>query len=138
MEIPAALDYLRDHKNGVLMTLKANGRPQASNIIYTVDDEGVIRISITEARAKARNAKRDPRVSLHVTAEDFYSYVVVEGDADLSPVAADEHDATVEELIAVYRAMVGEHEDWDDYRRSMVADGRLVLRLRPTNAYGMA
>jgi hypothetical protein len=62
--------------------------------------------------------------------------VVFEGDAELSPVAADPHDATVEELIDVYRRVLGEHPDWDEYRRAMVSDGRLVIRLRPTHAYG--
>jgi hypothetical protein len=55
----------------------------------------------------------------------------------LSPVAADKTDATVEELIEQYRGFVGEHPDWDDFRRAMVADGRLVLRVHPERAYGM-
>jgi len=95
-------------------------------------------VSITADRAKYANLVRDPRVSLHVTAEDFWSYVVLEGDADLTPVAAAPDDATVEELIELYRAVNGEHPDWDDYRAAMVADRRVVLRLRPTHAYGMA
>jgi len=37
----------------------------------------------------------------------------------------------------LYRAVLGEHPDWDDYRRAMVADKRVVIRLRPTHAYGM-
>jgi hypothetical protein len=72
-----------------------------------------------------------------VTAADFWSYVVLEGDADLSPVAAAVDDATVDELVLLYREMVGKHPDWDEYRAAMVADQRLVLRLRPTRAYGM-
>jgi hypothetical protein len=52
-------------------------------------------------------------------------------------VAADPHDDTVEELVAYYRAGSGEHPDWDEFRSTMVADRRLVLRVRPTYAYGM-
>ena len=64
-------------------------------------------------------------------------YIVVEGTAEFSPVSADEHDATVEELIEVYRLIGGkEHPDWDDYRRAMVADGRVVLRLHVEKLYG--
>ena len=51
--------------------------------------------------------------------------------------ANDPHDATVEELVALYRSLAGEHDDWDDYRASMVKDGRLVIRITPTSAYGM-
>lgn len=137
MDTTRALAHLREHRNGVLVTLKADGRPQSSNIIYAVGDDDVVRISVTDSRAKTRNLRRDPRVSLHVSADDFWSYVVVEGDADLSPVAADPHDATVDELVELYRAMQGEHGDWDEYRAAMVADRRLVLRLAPTHAYGM-
>jgi PPOX class probable F420-dependent enzyme len=136
MQIAHALTFVRDHKRGVLTTLKADGRPQLSNIIYAVDGD-TVRISITADRAKARNAARDRRVSLHVTSDDFWSYVVLEADAELSPVAATPDDATVTELVELYRAMAGEHPDWDDYRASMVRDQRLVLRLRPTHAYGM-
>ena len=49
----------------------------------------------------------------------------------------DPHDATVEALIDYYRSVMGEHGDWDEYRRAMVADGRLLLLLAPTHAYGM-
>ena len=138
MDLDAALAYARDRQHGVLITLKADGRPQASNIMFATGDDGVVRISLTDSRAKTRNARRDPRVSLHITADDFWSYVVLEGDADLTPVAADPADATVDELVDLYRQLQGEHDDWDDYRAAMVRDGRLVLRLRPTHAYGMA
>lgn len=138
MEISAALDYIRQRQRGVLLTLKADGRPQASNIMYGVGDDGVIRISATADRAKSANARRDPRVSLHVTAEDFWSYVVVDGDADVTPTAAAPDDATVEELVELYRSLQGEHPDWDDYRAAMVNDRRLVIRIHPTHAYGMA
>ncbi|HEV7721538.1 MAG TPA: PPOX class F420-dependent oxidoreductase [Iamia sp.] len=138
MDLTAALAYARTRDHGVLVTLKADSRPQLSNINYGVDDGGVVRVSITADRAKYANLVRDPRVSLHVTAEDFWSYVVLEGDADLTPVAAAPDDATVEELVELYRSVGGEHPDWDDYRAAMVADRRVVLRLRPTHAYGMA
>ncbi len=81
--------------------------------------------------------RRDPRVSFHVTSGDFWSYVVVDGHAELSAVAQDPHDAAVEELIDLYRAVQGEHPDWDDYRAAMVRDRRLVVRLRAERAYGM-
>jgi PPOX class probable F420-dependent enzyme len=138
MDLTAALDYARTRDHGVLATLKGDGRPQLSNINFAVGDDGVVRISITADRAKYANLVRDPRASLHVTADDFWSYVVLEGEADLTPVAAAPDDATVEELVDLYRSVQGEHPDWDDYRAAMISDQRVVLRLRPTRAYGMA
>lgn len=137
MELSDALDFARQHRNGVLVTEKRNGRPQLSNIIYAVDADGLVRISITADRAKAKNLARSPIASLHVTRDDFYAYVVLEADAELSPVAEQPDDGTVDELVELYRAMIGEHDDWDDYRAAMVRDQRLVVRLKPTHAYGM-
>jgi PPOX class probable F420-dependent enzyme len=136
-ELAAALDYARTHRRCVLITLKKDGRPQSSHVSQWTDAEGVVRVSLTADRAKTKNLERDARVSLHLQADDFWSYVVLEGEADLAPVAASPDDATVDELVAYYRAVSGEHPDWDDYRRAMVADRRLVLRVRPTYAYGM-
>ena len=137
MELGDAIDYVRSHRNGVLTTIKRDGRPQLSNIVYLVGDDGSVQISLTDSRAKTRNLRRDPRASLHVTAADFWSYVVLEGDVSLTPVAADPNDATADALVEYYRALVGEHDDWDDYRRAMVNDSRLVATLVPTRAYGM-
>jgi PPOX class probable F420-dependent enzyme len=93
-------------------------------------------VSATDDRAKTRNLRRDPRASFYVGSSDGRSYLVAEGDAELSAVAADPHDAAVEELIDVYRKIAGEHPDWDEYRAAMVADRRLVIRLRADRAYG--
>jgi PPOX class probable F420-dependent enzyme len=137
MDLPSALSFARDHRRGVLVTQKRDGRPQLSNILYAVDGDGTIRISITADRAKAKNMARDPRASLHVTREDFYAYAVIEADVELSAVVQAPDDEAAEELVELYRSLAGEHPDWDDYRRSLVADRRLVARLTPTGAYGM-
>jgi PPOX class probable F420-dependent enzyme len=133
------LALLADGHGGVVVALKRDGRPQLSNVSYTFDpDRRLIRVSITEGRAKTRNLRRDPRVSFYVSAPDFRSYVVAEGEAELTPVASAPDDATVDELVEVYRAIAGEHPDWDEYRAAMVADERLVLRIPVTRVYGMA
>ncbi len=133
------LALLAGSHDGVLTTIKRDGRPQLSNVGYTYDPERrLIRVSVTAGRAKTNNLARDPRASFHVTAGDFRTYVVAEGIAELTPVAADPGDATVEELIEVYREIAGEHPDWDEYRAAMVADKRVVLRLPVDRVYGMA
>jgi PPOX class probable F420-dependent enzyme len=138
MELNEGLAFVRARQHGVLTTIRANGRPQLSNILYVPGDDDVVRISITDTRAKTVNMRRDPRVSLYVVGDTFWQYVVLEGTAELSPVAADPHDDTVEQLVAYYRAGNGkEHPDWDEYRRAMVADRRLVLSVRPERAYGL-
>jgi PPOX class probable F420-dependent enzyme len=136
MDIPEALNFAAARRNGVLVTQRRDGRPQLSNISYAVV-EGVIKISITATRAKYANLMRNPHASLYVSREDFWGYVVIDGDAQLSSVATKPDDAGVVELVELYRAILGEHPDWDDYRRAMVADKRVVVRLTPTHSYGM-
>lgn len=133
----ALLKLVAAYKGGVLVTLKRDGRPQLSNVMHAYyADEGVIKVSLTDDRAKTKNLRRDPRASYHVTSDDRWAWTVAEGIADLSPVAADPHDDTVEELVSLYRDLNGEHPDWDEYRQAMVRDRRLVLRLRVEHAYG--
>jgi PPOX class probable F420-dependent enzyme len=123
---------------GVLATIKRDGRPQLSNVSYHFDPrELVIRVSITEPRAKTRNLRRDPRASLLVDADDGWSYAVAEGTAELTPPAAAADDDTVEALIALYRNIAGEHPDWDEYRQAMITDRRVVLTLPISHVYGM-
>jgi len=130
---------LADAHHGVLVTLRSNGRPQLSNVSHTFDPgTRLVRVSVTDTRAKVRNLRRDPRASFYVTSRDFWRWAVADGIAELTPVATDPQDATVEELIEVYRAIAGEHPDWDDFRRAMVADRRLVFRLRVERIYGNA
>jgi len=137
MELGTAVDFARTHRQSVLTTIRANGRPQLSNVVHGVFEDGVIRISITADRAKYRNLSRDPWAALHITRRDFFAYVVLEGAVELSPVATSPDDATVEELIEYYRALTGEHDDWNAYRAAMVADRRVVVHFTPNRAYGM-
>lgn len=135
----ALLDLLRTRPFGALVTLKKDGRPQLSNVLHHYDAETrTLRISVTDDRAKTANLRRDPRASYYVTAEDGWSYLVVEGAAEFSEVAAEPEDAAVEELVGLYRDLRGEHPDWAEYRASMVAEKRMVLRLRIERHYGMA
>ncbi len=134
----ALLGLIADHQRGVLATIRRDGRPQLSNVNYAYDrDARMIGVSITDDRAKTRNLRRDPRASFHVTTADGWAYAVADGTAELTPVAQQPDDAPVEELVELFRAVQGEHDDWDDYRAAMVRDKRLVLRLAVDRVYGM-
>lgn len=135
----ALYDLIGSRRNGVLATLKRDGRPQLSTVSHHFDAGArTLLVSITETRAKTKNMRRDPRVSYHVGSENGWSYAVAEGTAELSPAAAAPGDATVEALIALYREIGGEHPDWDEYRAAMVADQRLLLTVHIDRVYGVA
>lgn len=136
MELDEALAAARATHHSTLTTIRRNGRPQLSNVVHTIDADGLIRISTTADRAKARNLQREPWAALHVNGPTFFSYAVLEGEAELSEVAAATDDAVVDELVDLYREIAGEHDDWDAYRQAMLDEQRLVIRFRPTRAYG--
>jgi len=139
MSDEALKGLLASTHGGVLVTLKRDGRPQLSNVGHTYDPKtGLLRVSVREPLAKTKNLRRDPRASYHVSSADFRRWAVGEGIAELTPVATDPHDDTVEELIDVYRSIAGEHPDWDDYRTAMVREARVVVRLPITHLYGRA
>jgi PPOX class probable F420-dependent enzyme len=120
MELAESLEFVGARQQGVLATIRANGRPQLSNILYIPGEDGLQRISVTDSRAKTANLRRDPRASLYVVGDTFWQFVVVEATAELSAVAADPHDDTVEQLVAYYRAGRGEEHP-----------------LHPEHAYGL-
>ena len=124
---------------GALATIKRDGRPQLSTVNFTFDPtSAMVRISVVDGRAKVHNLRRDPRASVFVTSTDGWTYAVLEGTVELSPVAVAPDDDTVEELVEVFRAIRGEdHPDWDEYRAAMVSDQRLVARLHVERVYGL-
>jgi PPOX class probable F420-dependent enzyme len=134
---PRMLAFVAEHRWGVLAAIKRDGRPHLSNVGYAYDaGQQLFRVSVTADRVKTRILAADPRVTLHVASKDFWTWVAVEGTAELTPPAAAPDDATVEELVTYYRGVRGEHPDWDEYRAAMVTDRRLVVRFTPKHTYG--
>lgn len=136
MDRRTTLEWLARQRHGVIATIKSDGRPQLSNVAYALIGEEV-HVSVTADRAKTRNLRRDPRVSMHVTTAQFHPYVVVEGTATLSAVTTRTDDETADLLVDTYRAVAGEHPDWDEFRQAMVAERRLVLSFAVDRMYGI-
>jgi PPOX class probable F420-dependent enzyme len=119
------LAFLRDRHHGVLMTTRADGRPQLSPVTCGVDADGRIVVSTYPQRAKARNARRDPRVSMCVLSDDFGdAYVQVDGHAEVLDLPA-----ALEPLVEYFRCISGEHPDWDEYRAAMTRQGKCLIRI---------
>ncbi|MFA1543641.1 PPOX class F420-dependent oxidoreductase [Actinomadura monticuli] len=119
------LEFLRPRHRALLSTVRSDGSPQMSPVTCGVDDRGRLVISTYPERAKARNARRDPRVSACVLSDDFNGpYVQVDGTAEVidMPDAADA-------LVDYYRRIAGEHPDWDEYREAMRAQGKSLIRV---------
>jgi PPOX class probable F420-dependent enzyme len=127
VEREALLEFLRPRHNGLLLTRRADGSPQASPVSCGVDTDGRIVVSTYPQRAKAKNARRDPRVAIVVLSDSFGdAWVQVDGTAELIDATQD-----TEPLVEYYRCIAGEHPDWDEYRRAMLAQGKTLLRITP-------
>jgi PPOX class probable F420-dependent enzyme len=121
------LDFVRPRHHMVLVTTRADGRPQASPVTGGVDDSGRIVVTSYPERAKVRNARRDPRVSVLVLSDDFGgAWVQVDGEAEVVDAVDD-----VEPFVEYFRNISGEHPDWDEYRRAMLTQGKSLLRISP-------
>ena len=137
MDIAEAIEWAAERHVGVLITIRADGRPQSSDIVYDLDG-GTFSISVTEGRAKTANLRRDPRAVLHVSDPSSWSYVSFDGIVELLPTATSTGDATCDALVTYYERVSGKpHPDWAEYRQAMVRERRLVVRFIPRRATGM-
>jgi PPOX class probable F420-dependent enzyme len=125
MDLDAARQFLATHHCAILATRRRDGRPQMSPITVGVDAAGRAIISSRETAYKTRHLRRDPRASLCVFLDEFYGpWVQIDGTAEV--IALPE---AMELLIDYYRRIAGEHPDWDDYRRAMERERRVLLRI---------
>jgi len=125
MDIAEAVAFVSSHHHAILATRRADRRPQLSPIAVAVDDSGRLLISTREPAVKTRNIRRDPNVSLCVLSDGFFgSWVQLDGTAEIV-----ELPDALELLEAAYRQIAGDHPDWDDFRRAMVAERRVALRI---------
>jgi PPOX class probable F420-dependent enzyme len=119
-----AREFVASNHNAVLVTRRSAGGIQTSPITVGVDDEKVV-ISTRETAYKIRNLRRDPTATLCVFSSNFYgSWIQIEGTAEIVSLPE-----AMDGLVDYYRRISGEHPDWDDYRRAMVRDKRVLLRI---------
>jgi PPOX class probable F420-dependent enzyme len=125
----AALDdAIRDRHRWVLATTRTDGRPQLSLVTGGLLPDGRLAVATYPMRAKARNARRDPRASVAVMGDEFNdAWVQIDGDASVldMPEAADG-------FVEYFRAISGEHDDWDEYRQAMADQGKCLIVIEPT------
>ncbi|MBM7079403.1 PPOX class F420-dependent oxidoreductase [Micromonospora humida] len=121
----ALLDFVRPRHRVLLMTTRADGRPQSSPVACGVDSAGRLVISTYPERAKAANIRRDPRVSACVLSDDWDGpWVQVDGVAEVLDLPE-----ALDPLVEYFRSIAGEHPDWDEYRAAMVAQGKSLIRI---------
>jgi PPOX class probable F420-dependent enzyme len=119
---------MRGRNHWVLATTRGDGRPQMSLVTGGMTAAGKLAISTYPQRAKARNARRNPDVSVAVLGEKFNdAWVQIDGVAEVldTPEAADA-------FVEYFRCISGEHPDWHEYRQAMADQGKCMILITPT------
>lgn len=134
----ALSDLLAKHQFGTLATMKQSGHPHLTTMLYSWDpEERTVRLSTTADRIKVRHLQRNPRASLHVQGDDVWSFAVAEGSAEVSGITTEPGDAVGRELLAMIPP-AAQPEDEDAFLGQLVAERRVVIRLRVERLYGTA
>jgi PPOX class probable F420-dependent enzyme len=118
-------EFVASNHRAVLATRRSGGGLQTSPVLVGVDDEGKVVISTREAAYKTRNLRRDPTVVLCVLSDDFFGrWIQIDGTAQIVSLPE-----AMDGLVDYYRRISGEHPDWDDYRRAMQDQQRVLVRV---------
>ena len=120
--------FVADKHHWVMSTTRADGRPQMSLVTGGMTPSGQLAVSTYPERVKAKNARRNPNVSIGVLGADFGSeWIQIDGTAQV----LDMPEAT-EAFIEYYRCISGEHPNWDDYVQAMHDQGKCMIVIEPT------
>ncbi|MCC9711266.1 TIGR03618 family F420-dependent PPOX class oxidoreductase [Streptomyces sp. MNU76] len=129
---------LGTHQFGTLATVKRDGRPHLTTMVYSWDPEArLLRFSTTADRVKVKHLRHNPRATLHVQGGDVWSFAVAEGEAEVSEATAVPGDAVGRELLGLI-PKEAKPEDEDAFLEQLVAERRVVVRLRVDRLYGTA
>ncbi|MGY0024940.1 TIGR03618 family F420-dependent PPOX class oxidoreductase [Streptomyces sp. cg35] len=134
---PELRQILQEGRFGTLASVRGTGHPHLSTVLYDWSpDENLLRVSTTEGRLKPRHFRADPHAALHVRRDDF-AFAVAEGDAEVTGPSERPGDAVGRELLSVARNFV-DADGEEAFLAEMVAERRVVIRIRVTRLYGTA
>ena len=130
MELSDALEHFRQNHRAILATRRRDGRPQMSPVVQAVGNDGLILISTRTGAIKVRNIVRDPNVSICAISDAFFGkWAQVDGTASVIQMPA-----AMELLRFAYIQIAGEHPDWVEFERDMIAQHRVAIAIKPESA----
>jgi len=118
---------LQGTKTGKLATVKEDGRPHVVPIWYELDGDNLV-FTTCEMSVKAKNMRRDPRVSISVDDQTPpYSFVTIEGTVSFS--------IDPKEMLFWATRIGGRYMGEDQaeaYGKRNSSEGELVVRITPS------
>ncbi|MGW5665783.1 PPOX class F420-dependent oxidoreductase [Streptomyces sp. NPDC003758] len=134
----ALSELLAKQQFGTLATVKRSGHPHLTTMLYSWDSNSrMVRFSTTADRVKVGHLRRDPRAAMHVRGGDVWSFAVAEGEAEVSEITRVAGDEVGRELLGMI-PQDAKPEDEDAFLEQLVAERRLVIRLKVDRLYGTA
>ncbi len=131
-------EFATQTHRGVLTTFRRDGNAQMSIITCGPYRDGIA-FTVTETRAKLHNLRRNPNCSLLVSNENWWGFVVLEGQATVLSVGNIDADELRLALRETFKAASGEeHSNWEEYDQAMRDDRRSVIIVVPERIYGTA
>jgi PPOX class probable F420-dependent enzyme len=131
-------EFATQTHRGVLTTFRRDGNAQMSIITCGPYRDGIA-FTVTETRAKLHNLRRNPDCSLLVSNENWWGFVVLEGQATILSASNTDADELRLALRDTFRTASGEeHSNWEEYDQAMRDDRRSVIVVVPERIYGTA
>lgn len=132
----------RDQFLAVVSTLRADGTIQSSlvnagQMQHPLTGDQALAF-VTYGAVKLGNLRARPQIS--VTFRSEWSWATVEGETDI--IGPDDPQPMIDSeqlrliLREVFTSAGGQHDDWDQYDRTMVEQRRAAVLVTPTRIYG--
>ena len=126
MDIADAQKFLQQNHRACIAVRQPDGWPQMTFVSPGIDADGRVIITSRGRTYKVNHLRRDPRVSLLVFGEQYSGskFVQIHGRAEII-----ELPDAMETLIYWYKQVRGEHKNWDDYKKQMTEEKRVLIRI---------
>ena len=126
MEIAQAKAFLQQNHRACIAVRQKDGWPQMTLVTPGIDAQGRVLMTSRGTTYKVKHIRRDPRVSMLIFGEQYSGskFVQIHGTAEI----IDQPEA-LDALIYWYKQVRGEHKNWDDYKKQMQDEKRVVIRV---------
>jgi PPOX class probable F420-dependent enzyme len=91
-----------------------------------IDLQGRVIMTSRGTTYKVKHIRRDPRVSMLIFGEQYSGskFVQIHGSAEI----IDQPEA-MDTLVYWYKTVRGEHKNWDEYKKQMQDEKRVIIRV---------
>ena len=138
MQFQDVIRFLNLNHRGVISTKRPDGAIHSSIVVCGAYKGNAAFVSVYPRSQKIRNLRKNNDCTVLSVAEDWGSYVVVEGKAALSGYANTEADSMKTMLREVYMVCSNTpHPNWDEFDEAMVRQKAVVVLVSPERVYGL-